>query len=170
MLLTVHMWIQLTVIQCCNYYGYFCVPIPNPSSFSYVSWLAAVLRSLSLDCVQSYILLCSPSICLTISFHTNFFWLLCSKFDAMTMVACIYFYIVHLRKRRTDRGRLKAPSTSAITYWSIEKQKEPLSGELGQDPFCRQWCQHTHMTVTPIWQSRQPVVFLNYYIPSVALE
>ena len=42
------------------------------------------------------------------------------------------FTVVRLRKRRTERGRLKAPSTSAITYWSIEKQREPLSGEQDQ--------------------------------------
>ena len=37
---------------------------------------------------------------------------------------------VHLRKRKSDHGKLKSPSTSAITYWTIEKKKEPLSGEL----------------------------------------
>ena len=35
---------------------------------------------------------------------------------------------VHLRKRKSDHGKLKSPSTSAITYWTIEKKKEPLSG------------------------------------------
>ena len=35
---------------------------------------------------------------------------------------------VHLRKRKSDHGRLKAPSTSSITYWQIEKDTEPLSG------------------------------------------
>ena len=35
---------------------------------------------------------------------------------------------VHLRKRKSDHGKLKPPSTSAITYWTIEKKKEPLSG------------------------------------------
>ena len=49
----------------------------------------------------------------------------------MLAIWCTFFYSVHLRKRRTDRGRLKAPSTSAITYWSIERQREPLSGEQG---------------------------------------
>ena len=35
---------------------------------------------------------------------------------------------VHLRKRKSDYGKLKAPSTSAITYWCIEKRKDPRSG------------------------------------------
>ena len=37
-------------------------------------------------------------------------------------------YVVHLRKRKSEHSKLKAPSTSAITYWQIEKDKEPLSG------------------------------------------
>ena len=37
-------------------------------------------------------------------------------------------YVVHLRKRKTKHGKLKAPSTSSITYWQIEKDMEPLSG------------------------------------------
>ena len=37
-------------------------------------------------------------------------------------------YAVHLRKRKTKHGKLKAPSTSSITYWQIEKDMEPLSG------------------------------------------
>ena len=36
--------------------------------------------------------------------------------------------VVHLRKRKSDHGKLKAPSTSSITYWQIEKDEEPLSG------------------------------------------
>ena len=40
------------------------------------------------------------------------------------------YLIVHLRKRKSDHGRLKAPSTSSITYWQIEKDAEPLSGKL----------------------------------------
>jgi inositol 1,4,5-triphosphate receptor type 1 len=36
---------------------------------------------------------------------------------------------VHLRKRKSDYGKLKAPSTSAITYWCIEKRKDPRSGD-----------------------------------------
>ena len=41
----------------------------------------------------------------------------------------VYVYCtVHLRKRKSDHGRLKAPSTSSITYWQIEKDAEPLSG------------------------------------------
>ena len=39
-----------------------------------------------------------------------------------------YYITVHLRKRKSDHGRLKAPSTSSITYWQIEKHTEPLSG------------------------------------------
>ena len=38
-------------------------------------------------------------------------------------------YVVHLRKRKSDHGKLKAPSTSSITYWQIEKDEEPLSGK-----------------------------------------
>ena len=38
------------------------------------------------------------------------------------------YFTVHLRKRKSDHGRLKAPSTSSITYWQIEKDAEPLSG------------------------------------------
>ena len=41
-----------------------------------------------------------------------------------------YYITVHLRKRKSDHGRLKAPSTSSITYWQIEKYIEPLSGKL----------------------------------------
>ena len=37
--------------------------------------------------------------------------------------------VVHLRKRKSDHGKLKAPSTSSITYWQIEKDEEPLSGK-----------------------------------------
>ena len=39
-------------------------------------------------------------------------------------------YVVHLRKRKSDHGNLKAPSTSSITYWQIEKDKKPLSGKI----------------------------------------
>ena len=47
----------------------------------------------------------------------------------MTLHDCLCIYnIVHLRKRKSDHGRLKAPSTSSITYWQIEKDAEPLSG------------------------------------------
>ena len=44
---------------------------------------------------------------------------------------------VHLRKRKSDHGKLKPPSTSAITYWTIEKKKEPLSGEISA--YCYGW-------------------------------
>ena len=40
------------------------------------------------------------------------------------------YFTVHLRKRQSEHGRLKAPSTSSITYWQIEKDAEPLSGKL----------------------------------------
>lgn len=40
-----------------------------------------------------------------------------------------FMFAVHLRKRKFEHGQLKAPSTSAITYWQIEKDKEPLSGK-----------------------------------------
>ena len=43
---------------------------------------------------------------------------------------------VHLRKRKSDNGRLKAPSTSSITYWQIEKDAEPLSGKLSPHCLC----------------------------------
>ncbi|XP_065894275.1 inositol 1,4,5-trisphosphate-gated calcium channel ITPR1-like isoform X2 [Dysidea avara] len=36
---------------------------------------------------------------------------------------------VHLRKRKSDHGKLRPPSTSAITYWQIEKDIEPLNGQ-----------------------------------------
>lgn len=36
---------------------------------------------------------------------------------------------MHCRKRKTDHGLLKAPSTSANTYWQIEKESDPRSGE-----------------------------------------
>ena len=42
----------------------------------------------------------------------------------------VYLILVHLRKRKSDHGKLKAPSTSAITYWQIEKDKERLSGRV----------------------------------------
>ena len=54
-----------------------------------------------------------------------------------------HFYIspfsVHCRKRKTDyAGRLKSPSTSANTYWQIEKESDPLNGEpLSWDERCR---------------------------------
>ena len=49
----------------------------------------------------------------------------------MVIVTCSYIvFIVHLRKRKSDHGRLKDPSTSSITYWQIEKDAEPLSGKL----------------------------------------
>ena len=40
----------------------------------------------------------------------------------------VYVYVVHLRKRKSEHGKLKPPSTSAITYWQIEKDEDPLSG------------------------------------------
>ena len=40
----------------------------------------------------------------------------------------LIMYVVHLRKRKSEHGKLKSPSTSSITYWQIEKDKEPLSG------------------------------------------
>ena len=36
---------------------------------------------------------------------------------------------MHCRKRKTDHGLLKAPSTSSNTYWQIEKESDPRSGE-----------------------------------------
>ncbi|XP_065910466.1 inositol 1,4,5-trisphosphate-gated calcium channel ITPR1-like [Dysidea avara] len=36
---------------------------------------------------------------------------------------------VHLRKRKSEHGKLRPPSTSAITYWQIEKDNEPLNGQ-----------------------------------------
>ena len=39
-------------------------------------------------------------------------------------------HVVHLRKRKSEHGKLKAPSTSSITYWQIEKDEKPLSGKL----------------------------------------
>ena len=40
--------------------------------------------------------------------------------------------VVHCRKRRSDHGILKPPSTSANTYWQFEKECDPLSGEYGR--------------------------------------
>lgn len=37
--------------------------------------------------------------------------------------------LVHCRRRKTDHGILKAPSTSANTFWQIEKESDPRSGE-----------------------------------------
>ena len=51
------------------------------------------------------------------------------------MVYALYF-TVHLRKRKSEHGRLKAPSTSSITYWQIEKDAVPLSGKLSPHSFC----------------------------------
>ena len=39
------------------------------------------------------------------------------------------FSVVHCRKRHSDHGILKAPSTSANTYWQFEKESFPCSGE-----------------------------------------
>ena len=36
---------------------------------------------------------------------------------------------VHLRRRKTIQGKLKEPSTSAITYWAIEKKPGTRNGE-----------------------------------------
>lgn len=36
---------------------------------------------------------------------------------------------VHCRKRKTDHGLLKDPSSSSNTYWQIEKESDPRSGE-----------------------------------------
>ena len=41
-------------------------------------------------------------------------------------------FIVHCRKRHSDHGILKAPSTSANTYWQFEKESDPRSGECGR--------------------------------------
>ena len=54
------------------------------------------------------------------------------------MVYALYF-TVHLRKRKSEHGRLKAPSTSSITYWQIEKDAVPLSGKLSPHSFCISW-------------------------------
>ena len=48
-----------------------------------------------------------------------------SMFKILNSILCVY--IVHLRKRKSDNGKLRPPSTSAITYWQIEKDK-PLNG------------------------------------------
>jgi hypothetical protein len=37
---------------------------------------------------------------------------------------------VHFRKRRSNHGVLKNPSTSANTFWQIEKCSDPRSGML----------------------------------------
>ena len=36
---------------------------------------------------------------------------------------------VHCRKRHSDLGRLKEPSTSANVYWQFEKESDGRSGE-----------------------------------------
>ena len=46
------------------------------------------------------------------------------------------YFTVHLRKRQSEHGRLKAPSTSSITYWQIEKDAVPLSGKLSPHSVC----------------------------------
>ena len=40
-------------------------------------------------------------------------------------------FVVHGRKRHSDHGILKPPSTSANTYWQFEKERNPCSGEYG---------------------------------------
>ena len=45
----------------------------------------------------------------------------------------LFLCAVHLRKRKSEHGKLKPPSTSSITYWQIEKDKEPLSGTYCND-------------------------------------
>ena len=37
--------------------------------------------------------------------------------------------IVHCRLRRVDSRKHAAPSSSANTYWQIENQENPISGE-----------------------------------------
>ncbi|XP_065883200.1 inositol 1,4,5-trisphosphate-gated calcium channel ITPR1-like isoform X2 [Dysidea avara] len=37
---------------------------------------------------------------------------------------------VHLRERKSKHGKLKDSSTSSITYWQIESDKDPTSGEV----------------------------------------
>ena len=54
------------------------------------------------------------------------YYILCTLSDDLYTL----YFIVHLRKRKSEHGRLKAPSTSSITYWQIEKDAEPLSGKL----------------------------------------
>ena len=38
-------------------------------------------------------------------------------------------HTVHCRRRHSDRGRLKDPSTSSNVYWQFEKDSDPRSGE-----------------------------------------
>ena len=40
----------------------------------------------------------------------------------------IVLFAVHCRQRRVDQKAHSKPSTSANTYWQIEKESEPLSG------------------------------------------
>ena len=52
------------------------------------------------------------------------------------MMDCILLYIfllfvtVHCRQRRVDQRRHINPSTSANTYWQIEKGEDPKTGQI----------------------------------------
>ena len=60
-------------------------------------------------------------------YNTCTIFILFHDYNIAIVIHTLYF-IVHLRKRKSNHGRLKAPSTSSITYWQIEKDAEPLSG------------------------------------------
>lgn len=38
-------------------------------------------------------------------------------------------HVVHCRERHSDHGILRAPSTSANTFWQLEKGRDPHSGK-----------------------------------------
>ena len=40
--------------------------------------------------------------------------------------------IVHCRQRRVDQRKHGNPSTSANTYWQIEKEEDPRTGKRSQ--------------------------------------
>lgn len=42
----------------------------------------------------------------------------------------ILLFTVHFRKRRSTHGILKNPSSSANTFWQIEKHSDSRSGKL----------------------------------------
>ena len=83
---------------------------------------------------------------------------------------------VHLRKRKSDFGKLKAPSTSAITYWVIEKKKD---SRIGQSScwvtlnktycMCSSW-EHISLLLSLILTISYPLTLISFLPPPLSLS
>ena len=85
----------------------------------------------------------------------------------MTLFIIICVCLVHCRLRKVDSRKHAAPSTSSNTYWQIEKQEDPRSGEYSKNRWkISLMASLTHSLVTILFASHSLSLSLS---PSLSL-